>query len=85
MKGRSYFTLIERAIGPRQLWIAAYSNNVFGYLPSVQVLQDGGYEMRGLYAGGVGLFAPEAQSTVVETVSELARTTGRPMDDSPVR
>ena len=80
-----YVTLIERAIGPRQLWIAAYSNDVFGYLPSVQVLQDGGYETRGLYAGGVGLFAPEAQSAVVKTVRELARATGRPTDDAPVK
>ena len=44
-----YVPLIEDAIGPLQLWVAAYCNDVFGYLPSGRVLKQGGYECRGLY------------------------------------
>ena len=72
-----YLPLIERSIGPRQLWLAAYCNDVFGYLPSAKVLAEGGYETRGLYSGGVGLFAPEAEGVVVATVRRLAETAGR--------
>src|SRR5207253_4278919 len=55
-----YVTLLEKALGPNQLWIAGYCNDVFGYLPSARVLREGGYETRGLYAGGAGLFDPGA-------------------------
>ena len=72
-----YVTLLEKALGPNQLWIAGYCNDVFGYLPSARVLTEGGYETRGLYAGGVGLFDPRAERVVVERVRELARKAGR--------
>lgn len=72
-----YLKLIERAIGPNQLWVVAYANDVFGYLPSARVLEEGGYETRGIYHGGIGYFAPSAQEVVVEHVSKLARQAGR--------
>lgn len=72
-----YVTLIERELGPNRLWIAAYCNDVFGYLPSAQVLQGGGYETRGLYSGGAGLFSPQAQDAMVAKVTALARQAGR--------
>jgi neutral ceramidase len=28
----------------RALWVAAYANDVIGYIPSVRVLREGGYE-----------------------------------------
>ena len=74
-----YVPLIERALGLLNLWIAAYCNDVFGYLPSAQVLQDGGYETRGLFSGGVGFFAPEAEGVMVDHVRSLAAKAGRPM------
>lgn len=73
-----YVSMLESALGPQRLWIAAYSNDVFGYLPSAKVLDEGGYETRGLYAGGVGFFSPKAEGVVVKAVSELARQAGRP-------
>lgn len=72
-----YVTLLERALGPNRLWVSAYNNDVFGYLPSARVLTEGGYETRGLYHGGIGLFAPRAQDIVVDKVRELARKVGR--------
>jgi neutral ceramidase len=72
-----YVTLLEQALGPNQLWVSAYCHDVFGYLPSAHVLAEGGYETRGLYAGGVGFFTPDAQDVVVKTVRELAKKAGR--------
>jgi len=71
-----YVPLVEQAIGPLQLWMAAYCNDVFGYFPSARVLQEGGYECRGLYTTS-GFFAPAAQDVLVAKVRELARRAGR--------
>jgi hypothetical protein len=72
-----YVAFLEKALGPNRLWLAAYCNDVFGYLPSARVLAEGGYETRGLYAGGAGLFAPRAQDVLVARVRELAGAVGR--------
>jgi neutral ceramidase len=74
-----YVSLLEKALGPNRLWLSAYCNDVFGYLPSARVLQEGGYETRGLYAGGLGYFAPKAQDVVVDKVRALAKKVGREM------
>jgi neutral ceramidase len=73
-----YVRLIEDAVGPLKLWLSAYGNDVFGYVPSARVLREGGYETRGLYHGGIGYFAPEVQDVLVTQVRELATATGRP-------
>jgi len=67
-----YVSLIENALGPAHLWLSAYNNDVFGYLPSARVLAEGGYETRGVVHGGPGFFSPEAQDVVVARVRELA-------------
>ncbi len=72
-----YALMLEKALGPNRLWLAAYCNDVFGYLPSARVLGEGGYETRGLYSGGLGLFDIKAQEVVVQTVRALAQKVGR--------
>jgi neutral ceramidase len=72
-----YVRFLEKALGPNRLWLSAYCNDVFGYLPSARVLQEGGYETRGLYAGGIGLFDPKAEEVLVAAVRDLARKVGR--------
>jgi hypothetical protein len=72
-----YVRLIEDAVGPLQLWLAAYSNDVFGYVPSARVLREGGYETRGMIYGGPGFFAPEVETVLVQKVQELAAKAGR--------
>ena len=73
-----YVAMLEKALGPNKLWVAAYCNDVFGYLPSARVLAEGGYETRGLYYGGSGLFDAKAQDVLVSKVRELAGKAGRP-------
>ncbi len=72
-----YVALLEKTLGPNRLWLAAYCNDVFGYVPSARVLAEGGYETRGLYTGGIGLFAPKAEEVLVAKVRELAEQAGR--------
>lgn len=52
--------------------------NYLGYFPSASVLNEGGYETRGLFSGK-GWFAPEAQGVLVKKVQELAKQAGRTM------
>lgn len=72
-----YVPLLEKALGPNRLWLAAYCNDVFGYLPSARVLAEGGYETRGLYHGGIGYFDARAQDVLVDAVRTLAKKAGR--------
>lgn len=66
----------ERLLGPLNLWVAGYSNDLYGYLPTVQALQEGGYETRGLYSD-FGLFEPSVEKTVMDAVADMARAVGR--------
>jgi hypothetical protein len=75
-----YVPLVEQAIGPLQLWLAAYCNDVFGYFPSARVLKEGGYECRGLYTTQ-GFFAPTAQNVLVRKVRALAERAGRKLPE----
>ena len=72
-----YVDLVERALGRTGLWLSAYNNDVFGYLPSARVLADGGYETRGVVHGGLGFFSPAAQDVLVAKIKELADSAGR--------
>ncbi|HXX92837.1 MAG TPA: neutral/alkaline non-lysosomal ceramidase N-terminal domain-containing protein [Planctomycetota bacterium] len=73
-----YVSLLEKSLGPLNLWVAAYSNDVYGYLPSARILEEGGYETRGTYYGGPGLFAPAAQDALVGAIRGMAEKAGRP-------
>ena len=73
-----YGQLIGDVLGPPDLWLSAYNNDVFGYLPSARVLEEGGYETRGVVHGGPGFFSSASQGAVVAKVRELAVRAGRP-------
>jgi len=62
------------------VWVAGYSNDVFGYLPSLRVLEEGGYEGGGAmrYTSFPGPFAPSVEKLVVDKVHELAQETEIP-------
>ncbi len=71
-----YVPLLESALGPRKLWIAAYANDCFGYLPTREVLEQGGYETRCLYTEP-GFFAPNVEEVVIDKIVEMAKKSGR--------
>ena len=76
-----YVHLIEAALPRRPLWIAGYNNDCFGYLPTAQVVNEGGHENIGitLWIWGqdlrlsAGFFAPSVERAIVRSVVRLAR------------
>lgn len=66
--------LKDELAGPK-VWVAAYSNEIYNYLPSLRVLQEGGYEAGGSllgYTRAPARFAPSVEALVVGKVHELA-------------
>lgn len=62
------------------IWIAGYSNYVFGYLPSQRILKEGGYEGGGamLYTTFPGPFDETVEERVIGKVHELVRKVRNP-------
>ena len=71
-----YIRLIEKEIGPLNLWIAAYCADYFGYLPSARVHKEGGYEAHD-FITGFGYLDATAEGAVLLKVRELAKRAGR--------
>jgi hypothetical protein len=59
-------------------WVAGYTDSVFGYLPSVRVLREGGYEGGDamLYFGRPGPFADTVEQRVLDGVHALMSAAG---------
>ena len=57
------------------VWVAGYSNDVFNYVPSLRVLQEGGYEgVRAISSGWLpGPFDPSVEKRIVDKVHELVK------------
>lgn len=68
-----YDLRLKREFGAQKLWVAAYCNDVFAYIPSLRVLREGGYEGGGamIYYGQPGPFAPSVEETIIERVHAL--------------
>jgi hypothetical protein len=72
-----YALAIKRKYG-EGTWVAGYTDSVFGYVPSVRVLREGGYEGGDamLYFGRPGPFADTVEGTVLNGVDALMTATG---------
>jgi neutral ceramidase len=59
--------------GKGELWVAGYSNDVFGYVPSRRVLDEGGYEGGGamIYYGKPGPFDGTVEERIVKSVKQM--------------
>jgi hypothetical protein len=70
-----YDLRLKKELGPGNLWLAGYCNDVFAYIPSLRVLREGGYEGGGamIYYGQPGPFAPSIEETIVAKVHELVQ------------
>lgn len=57
------------------MWVAGYSNDVFGYVPSLRVLREGGYEGADamVYYGRPGPFTEDVEELIVAKVRDLMR------------
>jgi hypothetical protein len=70
-----YAIRLKKEFDPDKLWLAGYSNDVFAYIPSLRVLQEGSYEGGGALAGArlPGPFAPNVEETIIRKVHEQVR------------
>ena len=68
-----YDLRLKKELGAEKLWVAAYCNDVFAYIPSLRVLKEGGYEGGGamVYYGQPGPFAPTIEETIIGKVHDL--------------
>jgi neutral ceramidase len=73
-----YALRLAREYPDRRMWVAGYSNDVFGYVPSVRVLREGGYEGGDamIYYGRPGPFTEAVEGLIVGEVRRLAGTRG---------
>jgi hypothetical protein len=57
----------------RSLWVAAYANDVMGYIPSVRVLREGGYEAGEAFYGSTypTPWAEDVETIVVNTATAV--------------
>jgi len=70
-----YVHRLQRELPGAPVWVSGYCNDVFGYVPSVRVLKEGGYE-----GGGAmrltrlpGPFAATVEERIVGKVHELVK------------
>jgi hypothetical protein len=73
-----YSLRIKGKYGWDKTWVAGYSNDVFGYIPSKRVLQEGGYEGGDAYYFGSfpGHFAPDIEDRIWAGVGRVFARVG---------
>jgi neutral ceramidase len=68
-----YALRLAREYPARPMWVAGYSNDVFGYVPSLRVLREGGYEGGDamIYYARPGPFNEQVEELIVGKVRQL--------------
>ena len=68
-----YSLRIKKDLGKPVVWVAGYSNDVMGYIPSLRVLKEGGYEGGGamIYGSHPGPWSEKVEDTIMGTVMKL--------------
>lgn len=71
-----YALRFKRQYGFRNLWVAGYSNDVFAYIPSRRVWEEGGYEGGGAMIpyGLPARFQSSVEDLVASAVDDLMKT-----------
>jgi hypothetical protein len=68
-----YALRLAREYPSRRMWVAGYSNDVFGYVPSLRVLREGGYEGADamIYYARPGPFNEQVEESIIAKVHQL--------------
>jgi hypothetical protein len=68
-----YSLRFKSTYGHGKLWVAGYSNDVFGYIPSLRVLREGGYEGGGAFQFSAfpGPFTEDVESRIFAAVDRV--------------
>ena len=68
-----YCLRLKRQYGWDDTWVAAYSNDVFGYVPSRRVLEEGGYEGGNANTNFPSPFDAAVEELIIEKTGALIR------------
>ena len=76
-----YSLRFKKTYGWNDTWVSSYNNDVFSYVPSLRVLNEGGYEGGGAMLFGTlpGPFRAAVEETIAEKVDELVKRTSPPV------
>lgn len=74
-----YVLRLKQELAGPAVWVAGYSNDVMGYIPSVRILKEGGYEGGGAMRFGTTHPGPWAESTEERIVSKVVELNRRLM------
>ena len=68
-----YSLRLKSELGPKKTWVASYSNDVMGYIPSRRVLTEGGYEggESRIYYGLPAVWAENVEQTIVDAAHKI--------------
>ena len=68
-----YSLRLKSELGPKKTWVASYSNDVMGYIPSRRVLIEGGYEggESRIYYGLPAVWAENVEQTIVDPAHKI--------------
>ncbi len=71
-----YALRLAREYPDRRMWVAGYSNDVFGYVPSLRVLREGGYEGGDamVYYARPGPFTESVEELIIGKARQLIRS-----------
>jgi hypothetical protein len=69
-----YALKFKALYGPETTWIAGYSNDVFGYIPSSRIWKEGGYEAGDAFRFSIfpGRFTPDLEDRITAAVNRVA-------------
>jgi hypothetical protein len=73
-----YDLRIKKELGKPIIWMAGYSNDVMGYIPSLRVLKEGGYEGGSamLFTAHPGPWSDKVEDTIIGAVMRLEEKLG---------
>jgi len=80
-----YVPLLQQTLGASGLWVAGFNNDCFGYLPTADMVREGGHEAMGVTlwiwsqacAAQVGFFDAAVEDMVLRETRRLASEAGR--------
>jgi len=71
-----YDLRLKQIFGAYRLWVSGYSNDVMGYIPSLRVLKEGGYEGGGamIYYVRPGPWSDAVEDTIIHATERLVES-----------
>jgi hypothetical protein len=75
-----YGVQLKQRLGAESTWPVAYANDVFAYIPTKEILSEGGYEAdrSQIYYGQPGPWAPAIEATILDKAVDLVKRVRAP-------